>query len=231
MVRMTEMSKEDTRLILKTFFNEKGLVRQHLDSYNEFIDHGLQEVVDEVGEIPIEVPDNPYKVKLGQIWVIDPQSRITGPYVTEGDGTKHEIYPMEARLRNLAYAAPVALEMTPIIDGREQDTELVYIGNIPVMLKSKLCFLSQLSRKELISAGEDPDDPGGYFIVNGSERVIVAMEDLAPNRIIVDLDERGAKPVYLAKMFSTTVGFRARIELKMKSDGAIYVSMPGIPTS
>jgi DNA-directed RNA polymerase beta subunit len=56
---------------------------------------------------------------------------------------------MEARLRNLAYAAPIALEMTPVIDGREQDTELVYIGNIPVMLKSKLCFLSQLSKKNL----------------------------------------------------------------------------------
>ena len=227
---MTELSKDDTHLLLKTFFNEKGLVRQHLDSYNEFIDHGLQEVVDEVAEIPIEVPESPYKVKLGQIWVIDPQSRITGPYATEVDGTKHEIYPMEARLRNLAYAAPVALEMTPVIDGREQDTELVYIGNIPVMLKSKLCFLSQLSREELIAAGEDPDDTGGYFVVNGSERVIVAMEDLAPNRVIIDVDEKGTSPVYQAKIFSTTVGFRARIELKLKADDAIYVSMPGVPT-
>ncbi|MGQ9551491.1 MAG: DNA-directed RNA polymerase subunit B [Candidatus Bathycorpusculaceae bacterium] len=227
---MAEISKEDTHLLLRTFFGAKGLVRQHLDSYNEFIDHGLQEVVDEVGEIPVEIPENPYKVKLGQVWVIDPQSRITGPYATEVDGTKHEIYPMEARLRNLTYAAPIAVELTPIIDGREQDTELVYIGNIPVMLKSKLCFLSQLSKEELIAAGEDPDDPGGYFIVNGSERVIVAMEDLAPNRIIVDIDDKGTTSVYQAKIFSTTVGFRARIELKLKPDGAIYVSMPGVPT-
>src|SRR5271157_4287519 len=227
---LTEISKEDIHLLLKSFFNEKGLVRQHLDSYNEFIDHGLQEVVDEVAEIPIEVPESPYKVKLGQIWVIDPQSRITGPYVTEVDGTKHEIYPMEARLRNLAYSAPIALEMTPVIDGREQDTELVFIGNIPVMLKSKLCFLSQLSKEELIAAGEDPDDQGGYFVVNGSERVIVAMEDLAPNRVLVDIDEKGTSPVFQAKIFSTTVGFRARIELKLKSDDAIYVTMPGVPT-
>ena len=227
---MSEIQKEDIHTLLQNFFKEKGLVMQHLDSYNEFIDHGLQEVVDEIGEVPVEIPENPYKVKLGQIWVIDPQSRITGPYATEVDGTKHEIYPMEARLRNLAYAAPIALEMTPIIDGREQDTELVFIGNIPVMLKSKLCFLSQLSKDELVGAGEDPDDPGGYFVVNGSERVIVAMEDLAPNRIIVDVDDKGTKPVYQAKIFSTTVGFRARIELKLKSDGVIYVTMPGVPT-
>ena len=216
--------------MLATFFKDKGLVRQHLDSFNEFIDHGLQEVIDEVGEIPIEVPESPYKVKLGQIWIIDPQTRITGPYATEVDGTKHEIYPLEARLRNLTYAAPVALEMTPVIDGREQDTELVYVGNIPVMLKSKLCFLSQLSREELVTCREDPDDPGGYFVVNGSERVIVAMEDLAPNRVIVDIDDKGTTPVYQSKIFSTTVGFRARIELKLKSDGAIYVSIPGVPT-
>ena len=227
---MAEVSKEDTHLLLKSFFKEKGLVRQHLDSFNEFIDHGLQEVIDEVGEIPIEIPESPYKVKLGQIWIIDPQTRITGPYATEVDGTKHEFYPLEARLRNLTYAAPIALEMTPVIDGREQDTELVYVGNIPVMLKSKLCFLSQLSREELIACGEDPDDPGGYFVVNGSERVIVAMEDLAPNRILVDLDEKGATPIYQSKIFSTTVGFRARIELKIKSDGALYVSIPGVPT-
>jgi DNA-directed RNA polymerase subunit B len=227
---LSETLKEDVHLILKAFFKDKGLVRQHLDSFNEFIDHGLQEVIDEVGEIPIEVPESPYKVKLGQIWIIDPQTRITGPYATEVDGTKHEIYPLEARLRNLTYAAPIALEMTPVVDGREQDTELVYVGNIPIMLKSKLCFLSQLSREELIACGEDPDDPGGYFVVNGSERVIVAMEDLAPNRVMVDIDEKGVTPVYQSKIFSTTVGFRARIELKLKPDGAIYVSIPGVPT-
>ena len=227
---MTEVTKEETHLMLKAFFREKGLVRQHLDSFNEFIDRGLQEVIDEVGEIPIEVPESPYKVKLGQIWIIDPQTRITGPYAIEVDGTKHEIYPMEARLRNLAYAAPIALEMTPVIDGREQDTELVYVGNIPIMLKSKLCFLSQLSREELIACREDPDDPGGYFVVNGSERVIVAMEDLAPNRVMVDIDDKGATPIYQSKIFSTTVGFRARIELKLKPDRAIYVSIPGVPT-
>jgi DNA-directed RNA polymerase subunit B len=225
-----EITHDDLFLLQKAFFKEKGLVRQHLDSYNEFVESGLQEVIDEVGEIEIEVPEAPYKIKLGQAWIIDPQTKISGPYVTEVDGTKHEIYPLEARFRNLTYAAPLALEMTPIIDGREQETELVLIGDLPVMLKSKLCILSQLLPEELIAHGEDPSDPGGYFIVNGSERVIVALEDLAPNRILVDEDRRGATPVYQAKIFSTTVGFRARIELRLKSDGAIYVSMPGVPT-
>ena len=225
-----EISQDDLLLLQKSFFKEKGLVRQHLDSYNKFIDHGIQEVVDETGEINIEIPEMPYSIKLGQLWIIDPQSKISGTYITEVDGTKHEIFPMEARFRNLTYAAPLALEMTPIIDGREQEPELVLIGNLPVILKSKLCILSQLTPEELIEHGEDPNDSGGYFIVNGSERVVIAMEDLAANRILVDIDTRGAKPVYQAKIFSTTVGFRARIQLRMKSDRALYVSIPGVPT-
>ncbi|MFW6110451.1 MAG: DNA-directed RNA polymerase subunit B [Thermoproteota archaeon] len=227
---MSEISRSDVRVLLKSFFDEQGLVQQHLDSYNEFIDHGIQEVVDEIGEISIEVPEQPYKVKLGKVWITDPRTNITSPYVTEVDGTKHQILPMETRLRSLNYAAPLAVEMTPVVDGREQDTELVFIGKIPVMLKSKLCYLSQLSREELIACGEDPDDPGGYFIVNGSERAIVAMEDLAPNRMLLDIDERRASPRYKATIFSTTVGFRARIEVTLKGEGAIYVSMPGVPS-
>lgn len=227
---MVEITQDELLLLQKAFFKEKGLVRQHLDSYNDYIDHGLQEIIDEVDGIDIEIPESPYKIKLGQAWIIDPQSRISSPYLTEVDGTKHEIFPLEARFRNLSYVAPVAVEMTPIIDGREQDTELVLIGDIPVMLKSKLCVLSQLQPEELILYGEDPEDLGGYFIINGSERVIVALEDLAPNRVMVDVDTRGAHPVYQAKIFSTTVGFRARIELRLKSDGSIYVTIPGVPS-
>jgi DNA-directed RNA polymerase subunit B len=227
---MSEITQDELLLLQKSFFKEKGLVRQHLDSYNEFIDNGLQEMINEVSEIEIELPENPYKIKLGQAWIIDPQTRISGPYVTEVDGTKHEIFPTEARFRNLSYVAPIAVEMTPIIDGREQDTELVLIGDIPVMLKSKLCVLSQLQPDELVLYGEDPNDPGGYFLINGSERVTVALEDLAPNRILVDIDTRGAHPVYQAKIFSTTVGFRARIELRLKPDNTIYVTIPGVPS-
>ncbi len=223
---------EDSYLLQKAFFEEKGLVRQHLDSYNEFVEHGLQEVVDEIGEIEIEVPEGPYKIKFGKIFIVRENENgiIYGPYVTEVDGTRREIYPMEARIRNLSYAMPLSLEMTPEIGDRELDKELVYIGDLPTMLKSKYCLLSELSDEDLVRQGEDPLDPGGYFIINGSERVIVALEDLAPNRIIVDIDTRGVNPVYQAKVFSTTVGFRARIELRMKANGTLYISVPGVPS-
>ncbi|MEM3017358.1 MAG: DNA-directed RNA polymerase subunit B'', partial [Candidatus Bathyarchaeia archaeon] len=208
--------------IMKSFIKETGLVRQHIDSYNEFITSGLQSIIDEVEEIPIEVEENPFTIRLGKI-------EIGTPRVMEVDGSERRVYPLEARTRNLTYAAPLHLEMTPIIGEKEGSTELVYIGDLPVMLKSAICPLSRLTPEELIAVGEDPLDPGGYFVINGSERVVVALEDLAPNRVLVDVEKVGLTPNYKAKIFSTTVGFRARIEVTMKSDGAIYVSMPGMP--
>jgi DNA-directed RNA polymerase subunit B len=208
--------------IMKNFIKETGLVRQHIDSYNDFIDAGLQSIIDEVNEIPIEVEENPFTIKLGKI-------EIGTPRVMEVDGSERRVYPAEARIRNLTYAAPLNLEMTPVIGEKEGATELVYIGDLPVMLKSAICPLSRLTSDELISIGEDPLDPGGYFIINGSERVVVALEDLAPNSVLSDVEKVGLHPNYKAKIFSTTVGFRARIEVTIKSDGAIYVSMPGMP--
>ncbi len=218
-----ETLNQELWTLIKSYIGEMGLVRQHIDSYNDFIQNGLQSIIDEIDEIPIEIEEQPLKIKLGKI-------EIGSPRVTEVDGSERKVYPMEAHIRNLTYAAPLYLEITQVIGDREGETELVYIGDFPVMLKSDICPLSNLSQEELISMGEDPLDPGGYFIVNGSERVVVGLEDLAPNRILLDLEYSGINPVYKAKIFSTTVGFRARIEISLKSDGAIHVSMPGIPT-
>ncbi len=218
------MQKSESYLwdIMKGFFKETGFVRQHIDSYNDFIGAGLQSIIDEVGEIPIEVEEKPFTIRFGKI-------EMGIPRVMEVDGSERRVYSAEARIRNLTYAAPLHLEMTPVVGEKEGATELVYIGDLPVMLKSEICPLSRLTSEELVAVGEDPLDPGGYFIINGSERVVVALEDLAPNRVLVDIEKAGLNPNYKAKIFSTTVGFRARIEVTMKSDGAIYVSMPGMP--
>src|SRR5881397_1414864 len=209
--------------LAKEFMRDSGLVHQHIDSYNDFVERGLQAIVDEVGELPIDIGDYPLRIKLGKI-------EIGNPRVIEVDGTERSIYPAEARIRNLTYSAPLHMEMIPVIGEREGQPEMVYIGDLPVMLKSKICLLSRLSPDDLIGVGEDPLDPGGYFLVNGSERVIVALEDLAANRILIDIEHTGVNPTYKAKIFSTTVGFRARIECTLKADGAIWVTMPGIPS-
>jgi len=208
--------------LLKAFTAQEGLVKQHLRSYNEFVKKTLQQIIDEIHGITLETPNHRYEITFGTIDVGDPQ-------IVEVDGTVRSVYPREARIRDLTYAAPIYLEITVNEDGRET-FERVNIGELPVMVKSDLCLLSRHSPEEYIKLGEDPEEVGGYFIINGSERVLVALEDLAPNRVLVEVDTHSSKPVYKAKVFSTNVGFRARIEMVLKPRGSIMVSLPGVPT-
>ncbi len=203
---------------MKAFFEEKGLVRQHLDSYNYFVSVGIQEVIDEIGEISLDVED--YYLRLGRV-------TIRAPSIKEADGARRAITPMEARLRNLTYSAPIYLQMTLMNGDIEVESEEVYIGELPVMLKSNLCALYGKSDEELIAVGEDPADPGGYFIINGTERVIVSIEELAEDRMITERDERTLSQ--RTRLFSTRHGYRAKVMVERKRDGALRVSFPRVP--
>ena len=218
------LSQEDRWELMKAFFIEKGLVRQHLDSYNEFIGRSIQQIVDEIEKIEPDIPG--FHVKLGKVEVGEPTIR-------EADGAVRPITPMEARIRNLTYYAPLQLEMTPvdINEGVEipGETANVYIGRLPVMLKSNKCLLAQMSPQELVEIGEDPSDPGGYFIINGSERVLVTQEDLAPNKILIEESSSGKTSTHITKVFSTARGFRAPVTVERRNDGSLRVSFPSVP--
>jgi len=149
--------------------------------------------------------------------------------VTEADGSRNHVPPMEARMRNLSYFSPIFLEMTPRKEDKEFETEVVPIGMLPTMLKSSICNIAGLSDDELIEKLEDPLDPGGYFIVNGSERALVTIEDLAPNKIMLEESERYSKITQVAKVFSKRSGFRALVTVERGKDGLIGVSFPSVP--
>jgi len=90
-------------------------------------------------------------------------------------------------------------------------------------------YFTKFLRTKLIDHAEDPFDPGGYFIINGSERVIVGLEDLSYNKIIVDAEKVGGKKVFKAKVYSSIVGYRAKLELVLKEDGLVVARIPGSP--
>ena len=93
---------------------------------------------------------------------------IGKPRVVEIDGSVSNILPLEARLRDLTYSAPLYLDMVMEEKGVAIDSQRQHIGDLPVMVKSKLCALNKLTEDQLIEIGEDSHDPGGYFIVHGS---------------------------------------------------------------
>lgn len=208
--------------IIQDLLKREGIARQHLNSFDEFLERGLQSIIDEVGHIEIENAEYPYKIQLGKV-------KLQQPRMMELDGSITHITPAEARLRNVSYSAPIMMEVSVVEDGKILESRFVHIGDIPVMARSNACILHNFSTQKLIEHGEDPNDPGGYFIINGSERVIVGLEDLSYNKIIVDKEKVGGNDVYKAKVYSSIVGYRAKLELVMKNDGLIVARIPGSP--
>jgi DNA-directed RNA polymerase subunit B" len=204
--------------LVKNFEKEKEWVRYQIESFNNFIDFGLQNIINEVGVVKIAQGTEDLKIKFGKV-------EIGRPAVKEADGSIRVIYPNEARLRNLTYIAPITVELTPIFNGVQEKAEKVHIGDLPIMVRSKLCTLSGFDEAKLTEVGEDFTDPGGYFIVNGTERVLVLIEEIASNKPIFEKTEKGGVSV---RINSERSGFKQRHLVEMKPDGGITISFANL---
>ena len=189
----------DSWVAIKAYFDEHGLVRQQLDSFDEFITNTILEIVED--QLPIRVKPQPqygpgheassqrYTVTFGQV-------RLSYPTHTEQDDAKPEVlFPQQARLRNLTYECGLMIDVRR--QGYEVDstedlpqnevgppaTEQHFFGRIPVMVRSTYCRLRNLPDKDRARYGECVFDQGGYFVINGSEKVVVAQERQAYNRV------------------------------------------------
>ncbi|UPM44055.1 DNA-directed RNA polymerase subunit B'' [Halocatena salina] len=227
------MNRESRRAISREYFSRDRLAAHHFRSFNAFLNRGMQEVVDEKETIDTDIGD-----KEGQepVWVELGNVRVTTPRVREADGSEELQYPQEARLRNITYAAPVFMEMTIVRGGADEEEHIVdqaetKVGRMPVMVGSEKCNITGFSEEELIEIGEDPADPGGYFIVNGSERVLMTSEDLAPNKILAEEDTKYGETIQVAKTFSQRRGYRALVLCERNREGLLEVSFPSVSGS
>ena len=119
--KMTLKEEEDARwAVAKLFFDHRSLVENQLNSFNEFVEKKMQEMFTESIFFPIDVPPdhNPASFRVGGY---PRQAKISFGAVTVGkpdtyvDDEKKEtraLFPKEARLRNMTYAAPINLEIT-----------------------------------------------------------------------------------------------------------------------
>ena len=206
------------KTLIAKHFADNSLVKSDIESFNYFVDHELQRVVNENRDVePTIIPPNveSFKIRLDKI-------EVKEPMITEADGSVRPIYPVEARLRKLSYAAPIFIEVSSHINDVQRETFTTQIGSLPIMLKSKKCHLSSMSREDLIKHGEDPDDPGGYFIINGTERVLVNIEDLASNRFLVE--ESSGVTNFVGKLFSENGPFKIPHTIERLKDGLFYLS-------
>ena len=193
----------NNRDVIMNYFKTHSFVESNINSFNTFIEKGMHDIVKEIGDIiptviPKEMQD--FRIKLEKIWVEKPE-------LVEADGSKRDIFPTEARIRSLTYSAPIFIEITAHIDGIQRESFVTQIGKIPIMLKSKYCHLHGFKRDDLITHGEDPDDLGGYFIINGNERVLITVEDLASNNLFVERTSTSGDR-YIGKLYGKYTKFK-----------------------
>ena len=169
--------------LLKKFLAEKTnhheLAKHQIDSYNYFVKYGMNKVLDEIGVQEINITeDEQIKIKFSNI-------KIGSPHIKEVDGSRRMLTPLEARTRDLNYMVPVYIDIIPYFGDRECIPKQTELYQLPIMVNSDICMLNKMTRDEKIKAGEDPFDAGGYFIINGTERVIVNFEHIAANKLIL----------------------------------------------
>ncbi|EPY18926.1 DNA-directed RNA polymerase II subunit RPB2 [Strigomonas culicis] len=190
-----ELDNEDIWEVISSFFREKGLVHQQLDSYNDFLTRIPRMVKDiviiprqdsqfEPGVDTSEEPDQP-RISLQDVVIGNPSHEV--PWHKQGN--LPPLFPNECRLRDMNYdaQAQVKLNMDFFRPGEttctNRYTSNVDLGRIPIMLKSMRCNLEGKDEDELPRLNECPHDQGGYFVINGTEKVLVAQERQAANHV------------------------------------------------
>lgn len=87
-------------------------------------------------------------------------------------GEDNKLMPEECRIARKTYGAPLIAKIARSIDGNKAETMNILLGDIPIIVRSDRCHLAKLTPEELIRAHEDCNEFGGYFVVNGNEKII-----------------------------------------------------------
>lgn len=185
---LAPISQADSWTVISKYFDCNGLVRQQIASFDEFVRNSIQEIVEDTGEIyaisaPQTSPDDgkdyrtKMKIEFAQVYITPP--------TRSGDAAQEEaLLPSACRLRQFTYSAEVECEVKRTIYEVDDETmqenvissdeSMVPIGRIPVMVRSMLCTLTTQKDHNWNPAafGECQYDQGGYFIINGREKVL-----------------------------------------------------------
>ncbi|KAJ9127140.1 DNA-dependent RNA polymerase II [Naganishia onofrii] len=223
-VDQNEISQDDLWVVISSFFDEMGLVQQQLSSFNEFIETTLNDVMEEHGNLTLDQITQNTGATYDQsrrFHISFEQVFLGGPSAIEADGSGDSTTPQEARLRNGTYDSPLYMKVSQKVrrlgedrqaDGEAQwledeiypdvDIDKAYVGRIPIMLRSNFCFTNNVSLDTQYEIGECPLDMGGYFIINGSEKVLIAQERMAANFVYVFAKAQPSTASHVAEVTS-----------------------------
>ena len=215
------ISEQQTWEILGDYFNKKGFVTHQIESFNEFIQNGISKVISEEPDIKI-VSDDPKNFKTYTVSIDD--LYIPKPTVIEETREIRELFPYEARLRDLTYDSPLYVNIVETLE-TEDDIEItkhnrILLGRIPLMIRSNLCYLNNCTKNERVENKECENDEGGYFIIKGKERVLISQLRNVYNIPLVHAQKPGTKYKYICetRSMSEETGHSVLIQVNLSVD-------------
>jgi len=245
---MAERSMEIPRRLLDQYFQTTAYpyTRHHLDSFGQFIESDLPAIIKNYNPLIIvkdKIGDTntyEYTVKI-YIGGLDGSAISLGTPTLQHMGGEEVrlLFPNEARLRNLTYSSGIyadiliRVEFAKPTEGQPTVKEVLLpkfpLLEIPVMLHSKGCLLFNKPEEFLRSVGECPYDQGGYFIINGSEKVLVTHQEQAFNTLYIQNQEMDPQISTYASISclspETREVRRVTFAIQRKSE-ALHVSLP-----
>lgn len=183
--------------IIEKFFRENPsfIAKHHLDSYNDFVQHKLPATIRNIDISFVKNDDAGKPRHEVSVLVGGPGGQrvhIARPVYLDDSGKPRRLFPNDAMVKNLYYCSDVYADVILRYrhlqaGGREQEVVLenVRIGTIPIMVGSVLCALHGQPPETVREMGSCPHDQGGFFIVDGKEKVVVAQERIVTNRLFV----------------------------------------------
>ena len=187
--------------IIDKFFNDNPnvLVSHHLESYNEFFKNGIYRIFRENNPIRfIEREEDGRDISKRNECMLylggkEGTKIYYGKPIIYDDNNAHYMYPNDARLRNMTYGITIHYDVDVDFiyyagDEKKEHTvtlEKIYLGRFPIMLQSDLCILQSLNKEVRFNMGECRNDFGGYFIIDGKEKVIISQEKFADNMLYI----------------------------------------------
>ena len=204
MDKVTDKNNISWKLIDKYFKdNPNNLVSHHLESFNDFFRHGINRIFRENN--PIRFIEREEDVSKGNnrnecllyLGGKDGSKIYYGKPVIYDDNNAHYMFPNDARLRNMTYGITIHYDVEVdfiYYNGEERKEytkilEKIYLGRFPIMLQSELCILNTLNKDVRFNMGECRNDYGGYFIIDGKEKVIISQEKFADNMLYIKVNK------------------------------------------
>lgn len=207
-------SVKDKWRLLPHFLSLRSLMRQHIDSFDYFVNTEMKAIVQSPSAREIRSDHDPkFYLRYTDCWVGE-------PCVEEDSYSTSRATPFQCRLRDCTYAAPIYVNVRYTRGRQIVVKKKVAIGRIPVMLRSSKCLLRGKTDRQLMQMNECPYDPGGYFVVKGVEKVILIQEQLSKNRVIIEQDS--VKGYVQANITSSTHEVKSRCLIYAKN-GKVYL--------